>query len=319
MFTKWLSVLGLSMAFASAALAADDYPSKPIRVVVPYGAGQATDVMCRVFLEQLKIVMKQAIVIENRGGAAGNLGSGEAARATPDGYTLLCTGNAIHVANPLIYSSMSFDPDKDLVPISGVAATGYVLLVAKDAKYKDVQDLVSRAKAPPALKTGLASTTARVIYGLFRGAANIDLAGVPYTSGNQGLFTDLMRGDTDLVIEAMPSAMGQIEGGSLRPLAVSLPERSPLLPNVATFKEAALDVVLVGWNGFYAPRGTPPEIIRKLNEASRAALQHPDVAKRLSAIACVPMPTSPEQLASVIRNDRAKWKPMVDLYKMKVD
>jgi tripartite-type tricarboxylate transporter receptor subunit TctC len=275
--------------------------------------------MCRVFLEQLKVVLNQPIVIENRVGAAGNLGSGEAARAAPDGYTLLCAGNAIHVANPLIYSSMGFNPDEDLVPISGVAATGYVLLVAKDAKYKDVNDLVAAAKASPGLKTGLASTTARVVYGLFRETADIDLASIPYTSGNQGLFPDLMRHDTDLVIEAMPSTMGQVTGGALRALAVTLPERSPLLPGVATFKEAALDVVLVGWNGFYAPRGTPPEIVKKLNEASHLALQYPEVAKQLATIACVPMPTSPEKLAQLIRDDRAKWKPMVDLYKLKVN
>lgn len=319
MLARWLSTLGLLTAFVSSAFAADGYPAKPIRVIVPYGAGQATDVMCRVFLDQLRIVLNQTIVIENRAGAASNLGSGEAARATPDGYTLLCTGNAVHVANPLIFSSMGFNPDEDLVPISGVAATGYILLAPNDAKYKDVKDLVATAKATPGLKTGLASTTARVVYGLFREAAGIDLASIPYTSGNQGLFSDLMRHDTDLVIEAMPSVMGQIEGGTLRPLAVTLPERSPLLPEVATFKEAGVDVVMVGWNGFYAPRGTPPEIIKKLNEASRVALRVPDVAKRLAAIACVPMPTSPDELAKLIRDDRAKWKPMVDLYKLKVN
>jgi tripartite-type tricarboxylate transporter receptor subunit TctC len=276
--------------------------------------------MCRVFIEQLKVVLKQTIVIENRVGAASNLGSSEAAKATPDGYTLLCTGNATHVANPLLYSSMDFDPDKDLIPITGVAATGYVMAVGSTLKGKTVKDVIALAKSSPTPpKIGLASTTSRVIYGMFLEATKVQLTSVPYMSGNRDLFPDLMRGDTDLVIEAMPSAMGSVTGGSVTPIAVTLPERSPLLPNVPTFKELGIDVVLVGWNAFYAPRGTPPDIIAKLNRASVEALKHPEVAKRLETVACVPMSTTPEQLATRIVDDRAKWKPMVDLYKLKVN
>jgi tripartite-type tricarboxylate transporter receptor subunit TctC len=304
----------------AAASHAQPYPDRSIKVIVPYGPGQATDVMCRVFLEQLKVVLKQPIVIVNRVGAASNLGSSEAAKATPDGYTLLCTGNATHVANPLLYSSMDFDPDKDLLPISGVAATGYVMAVGDKLKGKSVKDVIAMAKSSPTPpKIGLASTTSRVIYGLFREAAKVDLTSVPYMSGNRDLFPDLMRGDTALVIEAMPSAMGPVTGGSVTAIAVTLPERSPLLPDVPTFKEVGVDVELVGWNAFYAPRGTPPEIIAQLNRASVEALKHPDVAKRLAAVACVPMPTTPAQLTSMIVEARAKWKPMVDLYKLKVN
>ncbi len=305
---------------AAAASHAQPYPDRSIKVIVPYGPGQATDVMCRVFLEQLKVVLKQPIVIVNRVGAASNLGSSEAAKATPDGYTLLCTGNATHVANPLLYSSMDFDPDKDLLPISGVAATGYVMAVGDNLKGKSVKDVIAIAKSSPTPpKIGLASTTSRVIYGLFREAAKVDLTSVPYMSGNRDLFPDLMRGDTALVIEAMPSAMGPVTGGSVTAIAVTLPERSPLLPDVPTFKEVGVDVELVGWNAFYAPRGTPPEIIAQLNRASVEALKHPDVAKRLAAVACVPMPTTPAQLSAMIVDARAKWKPMVDLYKLKVN
>jgi tripartite-type tricarboxylate transporter receptor subunit TctC len=299
---------------------AQSYPDRPIKVIVPYGPGQATDVMCRVFLEQLKVVLNQTIVIENRVGAASNLGAGEAARAKPDGYTLLCTGNATHVANPLIYSNMGFDPDTDLVPITGVAATGYVLAVGPKLAGKSLGDIVAIAKsAPQSLKVGLASTTARVLYGMFREAAGVDLTNVPYMGGNQNLFPDLMRGDTDLVIEAMPSAMGAVTGGSVQAVAVTLPQRSRLLPQVPTFKEAGVDVTLVGWNAFYGPKGLPPEIIQKLNTAAMDALKHPDVAKRLETVACEPMPTSPERLAEMIKEDRTKWKPMVDLYKLKVN
>lgn len=305
---------------AVGAAQAQPYPNRSIKVIVPYGPGQATDVMCRVFLEQLKVVLKQSIVIENRVGAASNLGASEAAKATPDGYTLLCTGNATHVANPLLYSSMGFDPDKDLVPITGIAATGYVMAVGDKLKGKSLKEVIGVAKtASPPLKTGLASTTSRVIFEMFRQAGGVQLTNVPYMSGNRDLFPDLMRGDTDLVIEAMPSAMGSVTGGSVTPIAVTLPERSKLLPNVPTFKEMGLDVVLVGWNAFYAPRGTPPDIVAALNRAGVEALKAPDVAKRLETVASVPMPTSQEQLAKLIVDDRAKWKPIVEEYKLKAN
>lgn len=315
---RWIVATGFVVAAAAAQ--AQPYPSQSIKLIVPYGPGQATDVMCRVFAEQLKVVLKQNIVIENRVGAASNLGAAEASKAAPDGYTLLCTGNATHVANPLLYSSMGFDPDKDLVPITAVAATGYVMAVGPKLKGKSVTEVVAIAKtASPPLKMGLASTTSRVLFEMLRQAAQVQLTNVPYMAGNRDLFPDLMRGDTDTVIEAMPSAMGAVTGGTVTPIAVTLPERSPLLPNVPTFKEVGLDVQLVGWNAFYAPKGTSPEIIATLNRAAQEALKHPDVAKRLEAVACVPNPTSPEQLAKMIADDRAKWKPIVEEYKLRVN
>ncbi|GIK88434.1 MAG: MFS transporter [Betaproteobacteria bacterium] len=310
----------LAAAFALPA-AAQTYPTQSIRLIVPYGPGQATDVMCRVFAEQLKVVLKQNIVIENRVGAASNLGSAEAAKAAPDGYTLLCTGSATHVANPLLYSSMGFDPDKDLVPITGIAATGYVLAAGPKLRDKSLKEVVALAKtSQPPLKMGLASTTARVVFEMFRQAASVStMTNVPYMAGNRDLFPDLLRGDTDLVIEAMPSAMGSLTGGQVAAVAVTLPERSPLLPKVPTFKENGFDLQLVGWNALYAPRGTSPEIVARLNAAGREALKHPEVAKRLEAVACVPMPTSPEQLSKMIAEDRAKWKPIVEEYKLKAN
>ncbi len=317
---RWLAA---ACVFAAAGLAqaqSPAYPTQAIKLIVPYAPGQATDVMCRVFAEQLKVVLKQNIIIENRVGAASNLGSAEAAKAAPDGYTLLCTGSATHVANPLLYSAMGFDPDKDLVPISGIAATGYVLAAGPKLKDKSLAEILALAKtAQPPLKMGLASTTARVVFEMFRQAAKVNLTNVPYAAGNRDLFPDLMRGDTDLVIEAMPSAMASLTGGSVAAIAVTLPERSPLLPKVPTFKENGIDVQLVGWNALYAPKGTSPAIIARLNAAAREALKHPDVAKRLEAVACVPMPTSPEQLSKMIAEDRAKWKPIVEEYKLKAN
>jgi tripartite-type tricarboxylate transporter receptor subunit TctC len=181
-----LCVLGVAAGSAAMASAqAQEYPNKPIRVIVPYGAGQATDLMCRVFLEQLKTVLKQSIVIENRPGAATNIGAAFVAKAPPDGYTLLCTGNATSVANPLLYENMGFDPDKDLTPITAVAATGFLLLAGSEYKDRSLQDLIAKARtSPQPLLVGLASTTATVIYGMVQEAARIPLSRVPYTGGN---------------------------------------------------------------------------------------------------------------------------------------
>jgi len=317
---KSACLIAAILCLAGATASAADYPSRAIRVIVPYGAGQATDVMCRVFVEQLKLVLKQAIIVENHVGAATNIGTAVAVHATPDGYTLLCTGNATTVANPLLYDQLGFDPDHDLLPISGIASTGYVLAVNNKLRGKSLGDIVAAGKkAPDPMLVGLASTTAAVIYGMFIEASKLDLQRVPYTGGNMGLFPDLMRGQTDMVIEAMPSAISAVSSGQVTPIAISTPERSTLLPDVPTFREAGMDVTLVGWNAFYAPKGTSPEIIDILNRASVEALKEPEVAAHLATVACVPMPTTPEQLTVMTREDRAKWAPMVKLLDLKAN
>src|SRR5215203_2173109 len=229
--------LGCSVALLATLIAtsvcAQDYPNKTIKAIVPYGAGQATDMMCRVFLDSLKTVLKQPIVIENRPGAGSNIGAAEAAKASPDGYTVLCTGNATHVGNPFLYSTMGFDADKDLVPGNVVAGTVFVLMVNSKDKGKSIQDYLAAAKSaskPPSV--GLASTSAQVVNGMLRDAAKVEMMRVPYAAGNQGLFPDLMRGDTDLVIEALPSAIGRIQNNQVVALAQSGNKRSPFLPDV---------------------------------------------------------------------------------------
>jgi tripartite-type tricarboxylate transporter receptor subunit TctC len=163
------------------------------------------------------------------------------------------------------------------------------------------------------------STTAKVIYGLLSEATGAEFTIVPYAGGNQALFPDLIRGDTDLAIEAMPSSVGPVTGGQVVGIAVTLPERSALMPDVPTLKESGIDLTFVGWNAFYAPAGTPPEIIEKLNAAGVAALSKPEVAERLTTVACTPMPTTPQGLADMIQSARAEWKPMVELYNLKVN
>jgi tripartite-type tricarboxylate transporter receptor subunit TctC len=304
-----IAVLG---TLCATLVAGQPYPSKPIKAIVPYGVGQATDVMCRVFLEQMRTSLNQPVVVENRPGAGGNIGGAEAARSAPDGYTVLCTGNATHVGNPFLYDNMGFDPVKDLMPVNAVAGTGYVLLAGDKLKGKSVAEIVAIAKAAPRpLTMGVASTTAHVLYGMFTDATKVELVRVPYAAGNRSLFTDLMRGDLDLVIEAMPSAMAPITNGQVAAIAVTNPSRTPFLPNVPTFKESGVDIQLIGWNAFYVPQGTPPDVVSTLNHAANEALKDAEVRRRFATVASEPIGGSPAELASMIKSDRAKYEPMI--------
>jgi len=299
-------------AFAAATALAQAYPQKPIKAIVPYGVGQATDVMCRVFLDRVRVELNQPIVIENKPGAGGNIGGAEAARSPADGYTVLCTGNATHISNPFLYENQGFDPEKDLVPVTAIAGTGYVLLANNKHKGQSLAQILEMAKtAPKPLTVGVASATAHVLYGMLSDTAKIKLERVPYATGNAALFTDLMRGDTDLVIEAMPSAMTAINNGQVTPIAVTNPARTSFLPAVPTFKESGVDVTLVGWNAFYAPKGTPAEVIATLNRAANVALKDPEVAKRFATVASEPIGGSPSQLEAMIKSDRALFEPRI--------
>jgi tripartite-type tricarboxylate transporter receptor subunit TctC len=299
-------------AFGCATALAQTYPSKPIKAIVPYGVGQATDVMCRVFLDRVRVELNQPIVIENKPGAGGNIGGAEAARSPADGYTVLCTGNATHISNPFLYANQGFDPEKELAPVTAIAGVGYVLMAGSKHKGKSLAEIHALAKtSPKPLTVGVASATAQVLYGMLSDAAKVNLERVPYATGNAALFTDLMRGDTDLVIEAMASAMTPINNGQLTAVAVTNPTRSPLLPNVPTFKESGIDITLIGWNAFYVPKGTPPEVIATLNKAANVALKDPEVAKRFATVASEPIGGSPAQLENMIKSDRALFEPRI--------
>ncbi len=304
--------LSIVLVCFGAAAQSPNYPNRPIKAIVPYGVGQATDVMCRVFLEQVRVVLNQTIVIENRPGAGGNIGGAEAAKAPADGYTVLCTGNATHVGNPFLYESMGFDPEKDLAPISVVAGTGYVLLAGNRYKGKTLQEILAAARAASKpLTMGVASTTAHVLYGMLSDATGVAFVRVPYAAGNRTLFTDLMRDDLDLVIEAMPSAMAPIANGQVSAVAVTNPVRTSFLPSVPTFKESGVAIELIGWNAFYLPRGAPADVVATLNRASNEALKDAELRRRFATVASEPIGGTPDDLASVIRVDRSRYEPMI--------
>ena len=309
---RWFAAVCIA-TFSSFAAVAQPYPQKPVKAIVPYGVGQATDVMCRVFLDRVRVELNHPIVIENKPGAGGNIGGAEASRSPGDGYTVLCTGNATHISNPFLYESMGFDPQKDLAPVTAVAGTGYALLANNKHKGKSLAEILEMAKASPKpLTVGVASTTAHVLFGMLADATKVPLQRVPYATGNAALFTDLMRGDTDLVIEAMPSTMAPINNGQVTAIAVTNPTRTSFLPGVPTFKESGVDITLIGWNAFYAPKGTPPEVIATLNAALREVLEMPDLKKRALDLGIEAKASSPEEIGDRLKADIDKWVQVIE-------
>ncbi len=308
---QWIAAACIAAA-ASMAAHAQPYPNKPMKAIVPYGVGQATDVMCRVFLDRVRVELNQPMVIENKPGAGGNIGGAQAAASPPDGYTVLCTGNATHVSNPFLFDNMGFDPTKDLAPVVAIAGTGYALLANNKWKGKTLAEVLEMAKASPKPMTiGVASTTAHVLYGMLADATKIPFTRVPYATGNAALYTDLMRGDLDLVIEAMPSTMAPINNGQVTAIAVTNPKRTSFLPGVGTFKEGGVPIELIGWNAFYVPKGTPPDVIATLNRAANVALKDPELAKRFATVASEPIGGSPADLEALIKSDRTLFEPRI--------
>lgn len=306
-----LPLAGVAAALASPALA-QSWPTRPVRLIVPYPAGQGTDLFGRRFAEFYQRRFGQPFVVENRAGAGGNIGSALVARAEPDGYTLLWGTNATHAANEFMFPSLGFDPVADFAPIAAILSLGMVLYTAQDAPVKSLAEFVAAARARPGqVSIGVPSTTARVAAEMLRRAAGIEIQQVPYNGSAQAL-TGGMRGDVLGVVDTIASSLGGIRGDRIRPLGVSLGRRSESLPEVPNFREQGIDVEVTAWNAFYAPKGTPADIVRQLNEASNAGLADPTLRAFLVSGGAEPVGGTPEELAALMRADRSKWQPVIE-------
>ena len=309
-------MLSLPLAGAAAMLSrpgmAQSWPARPVRIVVPYPAGQGTDIFGRRFAEFYQRHFNQPFVVENRAGAGGNIGSALVARAEPDGYTLLWGTNATHAANEFMFGSLGFDPVRDFAPIAGILSLGMVLYTAQGSEQKSLADFIAAAKARPGqVSVGVPSTTARVAAEMLRQGAGIEVQQVPYNGSAQAL-TGGLRGDVLAVVDTIAASLGAIRGNQIRPLGVSLGKRSGSVPDVPTFREQGVDVEVTAWNAFYAPKATAAEIVRTLNTASNAALADPELRAFVVNGGAEPLGGTPEDLASLMRTDRAKWQPVIE-------
>jgi len=317
-----LSAAACALAASFAApVHAQAWPTKPVKMVVPFSPGGSTDVVARMLGQRLSEIWGQTVVIENKAGAGGNIGADMVAKSPADGYTLLMASGSITI-NPHIYAKMPFDTDKDLVPITNVASGPMLVVVQDKAPYKSVKDVIAAAKAKPgALSFGSAGVGSQVHLAgeNFADAAGIDIQHVPY-KGEAPAYTDLIAGQTQLMVGNIAAAAALLGPDRLRALAVTGKQRSPLLPDVPTVSESGLPgFENTGWFGLYAPAGTPPEIIAKIQKDTAAALSDTHIKARLHVLGMEPVGSTSAQLAKQMAVESVRWAQVVKNRKLKAN
>jgi tripartite-type tricarboxylate transporter receptor subunit TctC len=318
---RWLGI-ALMTAVAGTAYAADAYPDRPVRLVVPFPPGGGADTLARTIMPRVAQELGQSIIIDNKPGAGGNVGAEYVARSTPDGYTLLYGTNGTHAINPSLYHNLRFDPAKDFVPVSPMTRIAAMLIVNPKLPVASVAELIRYAKAHPG-KVNFASagngTTSHLAGELFKSMAGIDIVHVPYRGGALAV-TDLMTGQVQMMIDVMPNALPLAKDGRAHGLAVSTLARYPGAPEYPTIAESGLPgFEASAWDGVFAPAGTPAPIVAKLNAAIRVALDDPQVAEALRARGALPVPGSPEEFAGRIAQSAESWARAVRASGAKVD
>jgi tripartite-type tricarboxylate transporter receptor subunit TctC len=307
----------LQAAFALSALAAlpapaQGFPAKPIRIVVPAGAGGPADILGRLLGQRLSLSLGQPVLIENKPGASLMLGADIVAKAAPDGYTLLLTADGAITINPGLFPKMSYDPQKDLVPVAKVVTLPLVLVVNPAVPAKDTAELIALAKAQPGkLNFGAGGGTSRMAAELFRISTGTDMVHVPY-KGSGPMVNGLLGNEVQLAFDGVPSSMAQVKGGRLRALAVTGATRLPALPNLPTVAEAGVPGYEAGtWIGLFAPAGLPREVQARLYTEIGKVMQQPDMAERLGELGMTPDLAPPESFAPQIAKDMAKWSQLI--------
>jgi tripartite-type tricarboxylate transporter receptor subunit TctC len=300
-------------ALAPVAAHADAWPAKPVKIIVPFAAGGATDVVARLLGQKLNEAWGQAVVVEDRPGAGGNIGADAVARAQPDGYTLLMTSGSIVTANPFMYKSMQFDPAKDLVGITNVASGPQVIAVTNDLPSKTLRDFISYVKANPGkVNFGSAGvgTQTHLAAENFAYAAGLEMTHVPY-KGEAAALTDLVGGQIQMVTPNLGGAINLIKGGKIRALAVTSKERSKELPDVPAAAEVIPGFENAGWFGLMAPAGTPKEVVEKVYRDSAKILQSDAFKAALAKQGMVPVGNSPADFQAAIREETARWAKVI--------
>jgi tripartite-type tricarboxylate transporter receptor subunit TctC len=294
---------------------AQDYPTKPIRLVVPFAAGGATDVLARLVGERLTASLGQQVVVDNRPGAGGNIGSDLVARAEPDGYTILMGAVGTHAINPSLYPKMPYDPVKDFAPVTLVASVPNVLVVNPEVPANSVQELIDLAKAKPGELNFASSGNGTSIHlsgELFKAMTGTDIVHVPY-KGSGPAVTDLLGGQVQMMFDNMPSSLPHVKAGKLRALGVTSAKRSPALPEVPTIAEAGVPGYdATSWFGILAPAGTPEPVVTRLQGAIVQALGEPEMRQRMADLGAEPVGDTPAEFGQFIAAEIAKWAKVVN-------
>ena len=316
-------------ATALPVLAQSGWPTKPIRMVVPFAPGGTTDILARAVAVELTKSLGQPVVVDNKAGAGGNIGADIVAKAAPDGYTILMGTVGTHAINKWLYGKMPYDPVKDFAPISLVAGVPNVMVVnadkARALKIHNVQDFIAYAKANPG-KLNMASsgngTSIHMAGELFKTMTGAYMVHFPYKGSGPALM-DMVGGNMDVMFDNLPSAMQQIKAGKLTALAVTSAQRSAALPDVPTVEQAGGPALkgfeASSWFGLLAPAGTPPEIVNRIQQDVAKAIKTPEVSERLLAQGAIPSGNTPQQFAALIDAELKKWQPVVKASGAKVD
>jgi len=303
-----------ALALASTPLRAQGaWPSRPVRIVVPFPPGGLVDTLARAVSQRLTTQLGQPVVVENRAGAGGNIGADAVAKAAPDGYTLLASSLGPLAVNQYIYRSMPFDTQTAFTPITLLATTPKVMCVANARPWRSVQEVIAAAKAEPGkLTAGSAGpgSSLHLALELFKRVTGTDIQHVPYR-GAAPAVTDLVAGQIDLVIDNVPNILGQIRGQQVRAVAAATEQRLAQLPDLPTMREAGVDFVFGTAFGLAAPAGTPPEIVTRVAEVVTAALRDPEIGGRLAEQGAILGGGTPAHFAAVVEHERSTLEPVI--------
>jgi tripartite-type tricarboxylate transporter receptor subunit TctC len=310
---KWMIFAAALLAFAAAEAGAESFPQKPVRIVVPFAAGGTVDVVARVVGQKLSESFKQAVVVENRPGAGGNLAADAVAKSAPDGYTILLTTNG-HAISPALYRKLPYDPLKDFIAVTQVNASALLLVANPKLNVMSVPDLVQLAKAKPGSlsygSTGVGNPL-HLTMEMLKRATRMEIVPIPYR-GDAPLLTALVAGEVLLAVTPVPTTLPHVQSGTLRALGVTRATRSSALPDVPTIAEqgvAGFDTA--SWHGFFAPANTPKEIVNAIYRETKMALEAPDVRERLQSLGADPVGSTPEEFDALFKADIRKFADVI--------
>jgi tripartite-type tricarboxylate transporter receptor subunit TctC len=305
---------GWALALAAGVVMAQEYPTKPVTIIVPWPPGGPSDIAARPLAKGLTEQLGKPFVVENRGGASGNIGTAQVVNSPPDGYTLLVTSSSPIVINPFLYKNMPFDPQRDLAPITNLLRVPLVLAVHPSVPAKTLKELIEYIRKQGGkfqYASAGSGTPQHLTAELFKTAAKLDMVHVPY-KGSAPALTDALGGHVPMIFDSTVAIVPHLKAGKLRPIAISSAKRSPLLPDVPTFAEAGLPgVESYAWYGFFGRAGTPREIINKLNAAALKVLKGPDFQNVYRETGSEYVGSSPEEFTKFIKAEAAKWAKVV--------
>jgi tripartite-type tricarboxylate transporter receptor subunit TctC len=305
-----IAILGVAAPRPSAA---DTFPARPITLVIPFAAGGSTDLVGRLLAQHMSPDLGQPVVVENRPGAGGNVGASAVAKATPDGHTILMGTVATHALNPALYKKMPYHPVTSFAPVSLLAIVPNVLVVNPAFPAKTVKELIDLVKANPGQYTFASSGNGTPLHlsgALFNSMAGIDMQHIPYQGAGPALI-DVLSNQVPVMFDNLPSSAGHIKTGKLRALGVTTAKRAPSFPDVPAIAETLPGYETYTWNALFAPAGTPPQVVARLNAVANKALADPQVQARLAEFSAIVVGSTPEELATHVKAELAKWAPIV--------